>query len=56
MKDPYIIIKVGFLDSFIASVNKHIQEGYVPIGGIETEIDCDYQTYYLQAMIFRKNQ
>ena len=47
--EKYIVVEVHNLKKFLIEVNKKVNQGYLPIGGLE----CPVRGLYIQAMIFK---
>jgi hypothetical protein len=47
--EKYIVVEIHNLNKFLMEVNKKINQGYLPLGGIE----CPVRDLYVQAMILK---
>jgi len=45
----YTALEYSDIDKLIEKVNKKIDEGWIPLGGVST-CENDYKTWYAQAM------
>ena len=47
----YIVIDEEYRDTFEDEVNKRLQEGYLPLGGVSNYIDGYDNIHYCQALL-----
>lgn len=47
----YDVMYSSSIDTFIRYVNKKIEKGFIPIGGISVNIDENNREFYYQAMV-----
>jgi len=50
MKKSYIVVATRDEHEFIVTINQHLKEGYIPVGGI-CVVRVGMDNYYYQAMI-----
>ena len=51
----YIIVDEEYIDECEDKVNKYMQKGYVPLGGVSAYLDDDDRVHHCQALIKRQS-